>query len=190
MQELNHRVKNTLSTIQSISRMTLKNTRDMDAFEQTFSARLMALSATHNLLTEKAWTGVDLLELLATELQPFQGHRMVLMGPSVTLTSEVAVALGMAVHEMGTNAAKYGAFQGSDGSLQVRWSETNGVLTLHWRERSRRKLETPARQGFGSRLIQQTIIRELQGDINMTYHEDGLHAVFTVPLDVNDRLAA
>jgi two-component sensor histidine kinase len=96
----------------------------------------------------------------------------------------------MAVHEMGTNAAKYGAFQGSDGSLRVRWSVSDGILALDWREKSGQKVEPPTRQGFGSRLIQQTIVRELQGSINTVYNEDGLHAVLAIPLSVNDRLAA
>ncbi len=190
VRELHHRVKNTLATVQSISRMTIRNSKDMRAFEQAFTARLMALSATHNLLTESAWTGVGLHELLATELKPFQAGRVSLDGPPVSLTSKVAVALGMAVHELGTNAAKYGAFQGEDGSIRVRWSVSDGILTLDWREKSGRKIEPPTRQGFGSRLIQQTIVRELQGSITATYHEDGLHTVLTIPLSVDDRLVA
>jgi two-component sensor histidine kinase len=144
-------VKNTLATIQSISRMTLKNSKDMDAFEQAFSARLMALSTTHNLLTESAWSGVELHELLSTELKPFQASRVSFDGPPVTLSSKVAVALGMAVHEMGTNAAKYGACQGGDGSLRVRWCVADGALTFDWRERCGHRIEPPTQQGFGSR---------------------------------------
>ncbi len=81
-----------------------------------------------------------------------------------------------------------GVFQGHDDSIRVRWSVTDGILTLDWQEKSGRKIEPPTRQGFGSRLIQQTIVRELHGSINATYQEDGLHAVFTVPLSVDDRL--
>jgi two-component sensor histidine kinase len=187
IQELNHRVKNTLATIQSISRMTMKNSKNISAFDQAFSSRLMALSATHNLLTQTAWSGVGLHELLATELRPFQSHRVLFDGPSVNVSSKVAVALGMAVHEMGTNAAKYGALQGGDGTIRVHWSVAGDTLTLDWRERSERKIAPPDRQGFGSRLIQQTIVRELQGSINTVYHEDGLHAVLKIPLGVDDR---
>ncbi len=190
IQELNHRVKNTLATIQSISRMTMKNSRDIDAFDHAFSSRLMALSATHNLLTETAWSGVGLHELLETELKPFQSHRVSFDGPPVSVSSKVAVALGMALHEMGTNAAKYGALQGEDGSIQIRWSVAGDTLTLDWREKSGRRIAPPNQQGFGSRLIRQTIVRELQGSVDTVYHEDGLHAVFTIPLNVNDLLVA
>ncbi|HEX2137412.1 MAG TPA: sensor histidine kinase [Microvirga sp.] len=188
MQELNHRVKNTLATIQSISRMTLKNAKDMKSFEEAFSARLMALSTTHNLLTESAWSGVELHELLATELKPFQASpRATLSGRPVKLTSKVAIALGMTVHEMATNAAKYGALS-SNGQLQIRWLVADDVLTFHWREKCGRDIEPPSRQGFGSRLIRQTIVHELQGTVNMVYNKDGLHAVLTIPLGVDERL--
>ncbi len=189
IQELNHRVKNTLTTIQAISRMTLKNSRDLAAFEQTFSARLLALSSTHNLLTESAWSGVQLRELLITELEPFRvSPRLSMRGPAVHLTSKVAVALGMAIHEIGTNATKYGAFHSPGGSVRISWSVSDGVLTLHWQEKCDHPILPPSRQGFGSRLINQTIVRELQGNVNMTYNPDGLHATLTIPLSVDDRM--
>src|ERR671913_2394788 len=189
IQELNHRVKNTLTTIQAISRMTLKNSRDLAAFEQTFTARLLALSSTHNLLTESAWSGVQLRELLITELEPFRvSPRLSMSGPAVHLTSKVAVALGMAIHEIGTNATKYGAFQASGGSVRIGWSVSDDILTLNWQERCDHPILPPSRQGFGSRLINQTIVRELQGSVNMTYNPDGLHATLTIPLSVDDRM--
>ena len=189
IQELNHRVKNTLTTIQAICRMTVKNSHDLTAFERTFTDRLLALSTTHNLLTESAWSGVELRELLTTELEPFRvSPRLSYRGPAVRLTSKVAIALGMAVHEMGTNAAKYGAFQASQGSLRISWSVSNGVLTFDWLERCGHPIVPPSHQGFGSRLIRQTIVRELQGSVDMNYNQDGLHAEFTIPLDTDDRL--
>ena len=191
MQELNHRVKNTLATVQSISRMTIKNSQNFKAYEEAFSARLMALSTTHNLLTESAWSGVELRELLATELKPFlSSPRVTLNGPPVSLTNKIAVALGMAVHEMATNASKHGAWQGSDGTVRIHWSVTDGTLTFDWREKCGRRVEPPTDRGFGSRLLQQTIVYELQGIVKTFYTEDGLHAVFTVPLSVDDRLTA
>jgi two-component sensor histidine kinase len=186
IQELNHRVKNTLTTIQSISRMTMRNSKDMAAFDEAFSSRLFALSATHNLLTERAWEGVELHDLLATELKPFQFDRVSYDGPPVMLTSKAAIGLGMVVHEMGTNAAKYGALQGAEGNIAIRWSVSDGMLTLDWREKTEKTIGPPSRQGFGSRLIQQTIVRELQGRIDAVYHGDGLHAVLAVPLTAED----
>jgi two-component sensor histidine kinase len=186
IQELNHRVKNTLATIQSISRMTIKNSSDLEGFETAFSARLMALSSTHDLLTESAWSGVELHELLTRELKAFVGSRMSIHGPRVTLSSKVAVALGMAVHELGTNAAKYGAWHGQDGSVRIDWHLAGSTLCFRWSERSDRLIGKPTGHGFGSRLIQQTIGRELQGEVKMDYGTNGLRAVFTFSLDVDD----
>jgi two-component sensor histidine kinase len=189
IQELNHRVKNTLTTIQAICRMTIKNSQDMTAFERTFTARLLALSTTHNLLTESAWSGVELRELLVTELEPFRvSRRLSYNGPAVNLTSKVAIALGMAVHEMGTNAAKYGALQASRGSVRISWSVSDGVLRFDWLERCGHPIVPPSHRGFGSRLIHQTIVRELQGTVELNYNEDGLHAEFAVPLNTDDHL--
>ncbi|WP_312895248.1 sensor histidine kinase [Microvirga sp.] len=189
IQELNHRVKNTLATIQAISRMTIRSSHDMAAFEEVFSARLLALSGTHNLLTETAWSGVELRELLTKELEPFRGGpHLLLSGPAVTLTSKVAIALGMAIHEMATNATKHGALQASGGSVRISWSVADGILALKWQERCGHPIVPPSRQGFGSRLIQQTIVRELQGTVDMIYNNDGLHATFTIRLSVDDSI--
>ncbi|GEO18656.1 sensor histidine kinase [Microvirga aerophila] len=189
IQELNHRVKNTLATIQAISRMTIRNSHDMAAFEQAFSARLLALSSTHNLLTESAWSGVELRELLTKELEPFRGGpHLLLSGPAVTLTSKVAIALGMAIHEMATNATKHGAFRAGGGSVRISWSVSDGNLTLKWQERCGHPIVPPSRQGFGSRLIRQTIVRELQGTVDMIYNNNGLQATFTIHLSVDDNI--
>ncbi|WP_262270474.1 sensor histidine kinase [Microvirga yunnanensis] len=189
IQELNHRVKNTLATVQAISRMTIRNSQDMAAFEQAFSARLLALSATHDLLTASAWSGVELRDLLTKELEPFRvGSRLSISGPAVALTSKVAIGLGMAIHEMATNASKYGALRSEGGSIRIGWSVADGILRLDWRERCQDRIVPPTRKGFGSRLINQTIVGELQGMADMTYNEDGLQAVFTIPLDIEDRI--
>jgi len=189
IQELNHRVKNTLATVQAISRMTIRNSSDLTSFEEAFSARLLALSATHDLLTASAWSGVELQDLLMKELEPFQaGSRLSMAGPSVALTSKVAISLGMTIHEMATNAMKHGALQSEEGSIKIDWSVADGILTLSWRERRQGHLVPPPRKGFGSRLINQAIVMELQGTAHMAYNDDGLHAVFSIPLEVADHL--
>lgn len=188
IQELNHRVKNTLATVQALSRMTIRNSPDMAAFEHAFSARLLALSATHNLLTETGWAGVDLHELMTKELEPFQaGSRVELSGPSVSLASKVAIGLGMVIHEMATNASKYGALRTDAGTIRIAWSALNGILTLTWQEKCEGCVVMPTRKGFGSRLIHQSIVVELQGTVDMSHDEGGLHAVFKVPLG-DDRI--
>lgn len=188
IQELNHRVKNTLATVQALSRMTIRNSPDMAAFEHAFSALLLALSATHNLLTETGWAGVDLHELMTKELEPFQaGSRVELSGPSVSLASKVAIGLGMVIHEMATNASKYGALRTDAGTIRIAWSALNGILTLTWQEKCEGCVVMPTRKGFGSRLIHQSIVVELQGTVDMSHDEGGLHAVFKVPLG-DDRI--
>jgi two-component sensor histidine kinase len=189
IQELNHRVKNTLATIQAISRMTLKNAKDLSSFDQTFSSRLFALSVTHDLLTASAWSGVELHDLLEKELKPFQvGRRVVTNGPKVNLTSKIAVALGMAIHEMGTNAAKYGALRGDSGEIRISWSVAGELLRFEWSERSDQPIRPPGRTGFGTQLIHQTIARELEGSVELSYAPDGLRAVFQIPLGAHDRI--
>lgn len=188
IQELNHRVKNTLATVQAIGRMTIRNSPDMATFEHAFFARLLALSATHNLLTETGWAGVELHELLTKELEPFQaGSRVALSGPSISLASNVAIGLGMAIHEMATNASKYGALRADAGSIRIAWSVSDHHLTLTWRETCDDRIVAPSRKGFGSRLIHQTIVVELQGTVELTYTEHGLHAILTIPLEEDDR---
>ncbi|WP_114943859.1 sensor histidine kinase [Microvirga calopogonii] len=189
IQELNHRVKNTLATVQAIGRMTIRNSPDLATFEHAFFARLLALSATHDLLTASAWSGVELQDLLTKELEPFQaGSRLSMGGPSVALTSKVAIGLGMAIHEMATNATKYGALHSEEGTIEICWSVTDGVLTFVWHERRQDRIVLPSRRGFGSRLIHQTIVMELQGSADMTYNANGLRAVFTIPLKVADHM--
>jgi two-component sensor histidine kinase len=189
IQELNHRVKNTLATVQAISRMTLKNAKDLPSFDQTFSSRLLALSVTHDLLTESAWSGVELQDLLEKELKPFQvGSRVVMNGPKINLTSKIAVALGMAIHEMGTNAAKYGALRGDSGEIRISWSVAGDVLRFEWSERTDQPIMPPGRTGFGTQLIHQTIARDLEGSVNLTYASDGLRAIFLIPLGAHDRI--
>lgn len=184
IQELNHRVKNTLATIQSISRMTMRNSANLTAFDQAFSARLLALSATHNLLTVSAWSGADLHELLTVELKPFQSNRVLFSGPQVTLSSNVAIALGMVIHEMGTNAAKYGALRSDQGEVCIDWALNENVLEVRWREIGGAPVVPPTQTGFGTRLIEQTVLRELQGTFERTFDSAGLQAVFKIPIGI------
>jgi two-component sensor histidine kinase len=189
IQELNHRVKNTLATVQAISRMTLKNSDDLSTFDRTFSSRLLALSVTHDLLTESAWSGVELHDLLEKELKPFHvGSQVAATGPAINLTSKIAVALGMAIHEMGTNAAKYGALRDVSGRIDISWSVTGDKLRFEWSERSDRPITPPSRTGFGTQLIRQAIARELEGGVDLSYGDHGLRAVFQIPLGAHDRI--
>jgi two-component sensor histidine kinase len=180
--ELNHRVKNTLATVQAIAQQTLRNSATPEVFAEAFEARLMALSKTHNALTDSHWTGAGLGQILWQELSPYGAEQVTMRGPEVQLSARLALALGMVFHELATNAAKYGALS-DGGRLSVTWSvDPADALTLDWRESGGPPTRPPARRGFGSRLIERSITGELQGRIAIDYATSGLVCRFTVPL--------
>jgi PAS domain S-box-containing protein len=184
--ELNHRVKNTLATVQSIAMQTARSHSDPRTFAEGFQARLLALSHTHNLLTRSHWEGADLGAVLQHETEAHGPHRVTLNGPPVALEPAAALSLGMIFHELATNAAKYGALSGPDGRVLVDWSvadQSHPVLTLTWREVGGPAVSTPDRRGFGSRLIERNIRHDLAGTINLDYATDGFTADFSIPLD-------
>jgi PAS domain S-box-containing protein len=185
VRELHHRVKNTLATVQAIANATARNATDIDAFRQSFTARIISLARTHTLLTENSWGVIPLRDLLDTELAPYEEDGRVLReGPPVLLPSDVALALGMAVHELTTNAAKHGALSTPTGRLVVRWdlglSDDAKRLRFAWIERGGPLTSPPRRKGFGSRLLQQMLAGQLKGDVLMDYAPEGL--TFTIDI--------
>lgn len=185
VQELNHRVKNTLAQIQAISRMTRKNSLTLEQFDASFSDRLMALSKTHNLLTDASWDGVSLRQLLAAELDIAELlNRVNVRGEDVHLSAKVSLALGLAIHELLTNATKYGALSCDDGHLDIHWTieRDGGLLRLHWVEACSHRIEKPTHLGFGSKLIRMSIDMELGGNVEKEFTPNGLKALIEVPL--------
>jgi PAS domain S-box-containing protein len=191
LHELNHRVKNTLATVQAIALQTLRHTADPDAFIAGFQARLLSLSSTHNLLTTSGWQSASLATLIRTELTPYlraQPERALLQGPELELSPRQAVAMGMVFHELTTNAAKYGALASPDGRIDVTWSlgrsETGPhQLRLDWVERGGPAVTPPTRTGFGSRLIRRTIEGEFAGAVTFEYSPAGLRCRIQFALD-------
>jgi PAS domain S-box-containing protein len=188
IEELNHRVKNSLAAVQSLAALTMKHSGSPRSFNQAFSARLMALSATHNLLTRSAWESAPLGELVAVELEPYEGRahgRVTMKGPAVNLSPRQTISLGMVFHELATNAAKYGALSIPAGRLSIAWDITAGddvhSLRIHWRERGGPPAKAPARRGFGSRLIERSIAHELGGTFAPTYARTGFRCTITLP---------
>jgi two-component sensor histidine kinase len=184
--ELNHRVKNTLATVQSIAIQTARSNTDPASFAETFQSRIMALSHTHNLLTQSHWEGADLRAILEHETEAYGPTRISLNGPPVSLEPAVVLSLGMIFHELATNAAKYGALHTPDGRILIDWGladQRDRKLKLSWREIGGPKVTAPDRRGFGSRLIERNIRHDLAGDIDLVYAPDGLIAELTVPLD-------
>ncbi|RAK52543.1 MHYT domain-containing protein [Phenylobacterium deserti] len=183
--ELNHRVKNTLATVQSIARQTAKTAESIEDFSQLFEARLLALSNTHNVLTRGSWESASLREILEQELHPYDQQRVVARGPAVRLPARHALALGMVLHEMTTNAAKYGALSAESGQVEVDWKmlegSQGGDLEITWRETGGPTVQPPKRRGFGSRLVQGSAA-ELGGRAEVEYAPEGLRMRLTMPL--------
>ncbi|WP_374654033.1 sensor histidine kinase [Phenylobacterium sp.] len=193
LNELNHRVKNTLASVQSIARQSLQNADDVVTFRRAFEARLMALSQTHNLLTAQNWEGASLLDILAAELRPHGGgragggSRFTLEGEvDVKLKPKAAVALGMAVHELATNALKYGALSAPEGHVALRLHligrEDDRRLVIEWVESGGPAVSQPARKGFGSRLLERGLTGELAGRVRLDYDPAGLSCRMELPL--------
>ncbi|WP_053080588.1 sensor histidine kinase [Methylobacterium variabile] len=183
--ELNHRVKNTLATVQSMARQTARSAASLEDFTGSFEARLLAMSQTHNVLTANHWEGAGLRGILAAELEPYAGgraDRISLDGPPVSLTPSVALPLGMAIHELATNAAKYGALSAAGGQVRVEWQVGAGTLRLRWRESGGPAGAPPARTGFGPRLIRASLERELAGEVRLDFSAGGLACLIAVPL--------
>ena len=181
LDELNHRVKNTLATVQAISKQTLRGATDPAAFAEAFEARLLALSQTHNALTDGQWAGAGLRHILELELQPHGPERVSLEGPDVHLPARMALSLGMVFHELATNAAKYGALS-RDGRLSVNWRREDGGLAFTWRETGGPAVTPPTRRGFGSRLVERSITSELRGKLAIDYRPEGLACQFWTPM--------
>lgn len=184
--ELNHRVKNTLATVQSIAIQTARSHPDPRTFAEGFQARLLALSHTHDLLTRSHWEGADLGAILEHETEAHGADRVTLNGLPVALEPAAALSLGMIFHELATNAAKYGALSAPDGRVLVDWSvldQARPRLQLTWREVDGPPVAPPHRRGFGSRLIERNVRHDLAGEVNLDYANDGFSADFSIPLD-------
>jgi PAS domain S-box-containing protein len=193
--ELNHRVKNTLATVQSLAWQAARPGVPPQVAQERFQERLLALSRTHNLLNETHWEGASLRTILETELGPYAtAGRVRLDGPEVHLDARPAVVLGMAVHELTTNAVKHGALAAASGRVQVGWKIDDrggtSVLTIDWCELGGPALATQPIPGFGSRLLRQTITRELAGQLDIRYEREGVCCTIAVPLGSTGQQAA
>jgi two-component sensor histidine kinase len=180
--ELNHRVKNTLATVQSISVQTLRGAADLRSARMALDDRIISLSRAHDLLTDASWEGADLADVVARAMQPFDAARLRLSGPALTVAPRHALTLSLALHELATNASKYGALSVAGGGVDLSWRAEDGVLTLSWRERGGPAVAQPTRRGFGSRLLEEGIDRELGGRTRVTYAPDGVRCEISTPL--------
>jgi two-component system CheB/CheR fusion protein len=189
--ELNHRVRNMLQVVSSIAAHTLRRAASLEDFGTTFSGRLRALARAHEMVSLGDWSAVPMLDLVMKELQPYAAgpDRITIQGPPVQLKSGVALSLGMVLHEMATNAVKYGALSSDFGHVTVTWlAEGTGLaqqLVLHWVEDGGPKIEKlPKRRGFGSELIERQLRHDLGGTIDIDYAEAGVRMTLTLPLGI------
>jgi PAS domain S-box-containing protein len=182
--ELNHRVKNSLATVQSIAAQTLRSSASPEFFREAFEARLIALSQTHDLLTRESWEGASLREVFDAEMHAMAGEDRITFdyADDVRLTPKAAVALGMGVHELATNAAKYGALSVATGQVRVTWVQERDLLRLTWAESNGPPVAPPARRGFGARLLERGLAAELSGGVELTYDAAGLICQMALPL--------
>jgi two-component sensor histidine kinase len=188
IRELHHRVKNTLATVQGLLGATARSTESIGEFYRSFSDRIVSLANTHNLLTEDYWQTAQIGEILKNELSPYENGsgRIRLEGPAVELSADLAVPTGMAIHELTTNAAKYGALSVPDGRIEVRWA-VHGVngsrrLELAWTEQDGPPVSPPARQGFGSTLIRRVLGDQCQAEVELDYAPEGLRFRMVAPM--------
>jgi len=185
--ELNHRVKNMLATVQSIAAQTFRGGTQEEA-RAAFEARLFALSHAHQLLTREHWEGVDLSELALQILEPFKSRsgeadRFSVSGTDIRLKPKLALSLGMAFHELAGNAAKYGALSNSAGRVSLAWQRRpEDRLRLVWRERDGPRVHRPTRRGFGSRLIERGLANDLGGTVRLDYDARGVECVIEMPI--------
>lgn len=176
--ELNHRVKNSLATVQSIAHQTLREGMAIGEARDLLTARLLSLSAAHDVLTRESWEGADLGEVVAAALRPYDAARHSAHGPHHRIGPQTALALSMALHELATNALKYGALSGAEGRIAITWIlDEYGALVLTWREEGGPPVVAPARTGFGSRLLRQGLGVELGGPAVMRFEPTGLVCV-------------
>lgn len=188
--ELNHRVKNTLSTVQSIVHQALRSPAEPDAIRDAIESRILALSRSHDLLTSGNWESAGLHDLVDTALHPFKavaGHaeRFTIKGDNVHLPPKTTLSLAIALNELATNAVKYGAFSNDVGKIDIDWEvvkeATGNRLVLRWLERDGPLVTTPTRKGFGSWVIERGLAHELGGKVSLDYLRHGLACTIDIP---------
>ena len=172
--EVNHRSKNLLTIVQVIARQTAA--RSPEDFVKTFGARLRALAANQDLLVKSEWQRIDLGELVRSQLEHFgaMGDRLVLSGPSVMVPPSAAQALGMALHELATNAAKYGSLSNESGKVEISWTVEGDMFHMTWREVGGPEVTAPGSSGFGTTVLDTMTAASTSGDVNIDYAPDGV----------------
>jgi two-component sensor histidine kinase len=190
--ELNHRVKNTLATVQSVAMQTLRHAVTPEQAREDFEARLIALSRAHDVLTRENWDGANLNEIVKQAIEPYrrkEENRFVVKGSAVRLPPRMALALAMALQELATNAVKYGALSNDTGRVEITWAldrkDAMPRVRLRWCETGGPPVKRPTRQGFGSRLIERSLARDLSGGVSLDFVPEGLVCTIDAPVQAS-----
>lgn len=184
LRELDHRMKNQLATISAIPRRTARGAETTDEFLDSFDPRLQAMARTHQMLVDGQWNGLELGDLVHTELAPYgdgNDGRIRISGPPVRLSPGEAQSLGIALHELSTNAAKYGGLGEHGQSLRVTWRDGAGRVELTWAKEARRAIVPPSRQGFGSIIVDKLLPIQIGATVRRDYRSNGLHCRIDIP---------
>ncbi|MCL8488071.1 MULTISPECIES: sensor histidine kinase [Bradyrhizobium] len=188
LDEINHRVKNTLGTVQSIARLSRSSASDVDHYVAAFEGRILALSEAYNLLTENNWVGADVRAIVERTLAPYAGpDRLTISGPSLLLPPKLTLALSATIQELSTNAAKYGAFSTPSGKLEIAWTgQESGIVRLIWIERDGPLVRKPTRRGFGTKMITRMFGAETGWSVNLDFDPDGLRCTMQFGVEADD----
>jgi two-component sensor histidine kinase/ActR/RegA family two-component response regulator len=180
-------VKNTLATVISIAHLSFSKARSAEEARPSFDDRIRALAQTHARLAEANWSGVSLAALIRDETAPYQdgAHNVNVAGPDITLDPKCAVSLGMAIHELATNAAKHGALSAKGGSVQVAWERapSQNEARLSWTESGGPAVSPPCHSGFGRMLLERALASDLNGKVKLEFRKEGLRCLIAFPLD-------
>jgi PAS domain S-box-containing protein len=172
--ELNHRIKNTLTTVQTLADQTLRGAASLDAFAAAFKSRLQALAQAHDLLTREAWQEVGLADVASAVLEGWVQHdRIAISGPPLRVNPKQALALALSLHELATNAMKHGALSGPAGQVTLAWA-ADDACRITWTESGGPLVAPPTRRGFGSRILHGALAAELDGSVTVDYRPDGV----------------
>jgi two-component sensor histidine kinase len=187
--ELDHRVKNVLATVSTVAARTMDASTSMQHFVASLDGRIRSMARTHELLSAARWQGISVLELVRRELAPYatKGNTEI-NGPAVMLKAEAGQAMGMVLHELATNAAKYGALSAQNGRVSIRWEQRlNGHprpnLVLDWREVGGPSVVVPANSGFGTSTIRDLIPYEFGGTVDLSFGTSGIRCRLELPSD-------
>ncbi len=185
MRELAHRSKNLLAIILSMAAQTARNSPTLTAFNARFTQRVQGLAHSHDLLIQKNWLGAPIRELISSHLAPFVEHgktRVILRGPDVIVDPKAAQNIGLALHELATNASKYGALSNPAGHVNITWDRTPGSrFVLEWKESGGPRVQPPKRRGFGQAVLERLASQALEGDAHLSFHKEGVAWRIEIP---------